>query len=665
MLKFSKLILVIILVSFLSLTFLLTSCGSNDSSSENNRKIVKKKAGKKIQKTADMSIIGPVSVKRYEVQAGADPKISAEDGGDGFTGKGWETNKDFTNFADPKAKKGGQFLMSFSEYPSTFRLEGKDSSTEVISFMGGHIYETLLEMDYKTQNYVPMLATHWKISEDKKTFWFRFNPDARWSDGKAVTADDMIATMNLYTDEGIMAPYTNELYSKYHLEKISKYILKVTLDEVNWRMFYYFSGTTIFPAHHLNKIDGAGYLTKYQFKMLPGTGPYVLDEKNTSKGNHIVLRRRSDWWAKDNAFFIGKYNFDEIKIIIVRDEVLEKEKFKKGEIDYYDVGKPSVWIKEFSQVDPNPPFDALKRGLVQKRKVYNYHPEGVRGIVFNMRKAPFDDLRVRKAFAHLWNRKQLIEKLFYNEYDLLNSTYPNSVYQNMDNPTFNYDPEEGNRLLDEAGWAEKNSEGIRINKNGEPFQVTMTIHQIRVQWFTPFQEELKKAGIILDIKVADGNTLFQIGLERRFQLKHQAWTALFYPNPESSFHSNSAKKDNTTNFSGISDPRIDKICDEYNTMFDKEVRIAAIKEVDKILAESVHYALAWYRPYSVRAAFWNKFGMPESVVGYVGNWKEVTKLWWIEPELEKKLEEAKKDPSITMPIGEVNVDFFGKLKKKK
>ena len=663
MFKFLKVTLVVLV--FFSFVLFLNSCGSKDSSGNGgDRKIVKANDGKKIHKTSDMNVSGPVSVKRYDVPVGADPNISAEDGGEGFSGDGWETNDEFTNFADPKAKKGGRFLMSFSEYPPTFRTEGKDSAREVISFMGEHIYETLLDMDYKTQNYVPKLATHWKISEDKKTFWFRINPNARWSDGKAVTTDDMIATMNLYTDDGIMAPYTNELYAKYHLEKISKYILKVSLDEVNWRMFYYFSGTSIFPAHHLNKIDGAGYLKKYQFKMLPGTGPYVLDEKNTSKGNHIVLKRRSDWWAKDEAFFIGKYNFDEIKIIVVRDEVLEKEKFKKGEIDYYDIAKPSVWVKEFSQEDPNPPFDALKRGLVQKRKVYNYHPEGVRGIVFNMRKAPFDDLKVRKAFAYLWNRKQLIEKLFYNEYALLNSTYPNSVYQNYDNPIFEYNPEMGNKLLDEAGWDKKNAEGIRINKNGEPFQVTMTLHQIHVQWFTPFQEDLKKAGVILDIKVADGNTLFQMGLERRFQLKHQAWTALFYPNPESSFHSNSAKKDNTTNFSGISDPRIDKICDEYNTMFDKQVRIDAIKEVDKILAESVHYALAWYRPYSVRAAYWNKFGMPESVVGYVGNWKEVTKLWWIEPELEKQLELAKKDQSIKMPIGDVIVDYFGKLKNK-
>ena len=450
--KILRLLVNILIIT--QITFFISSCSSNDSNNS-DRKIVNKNSGKEIKKTSDMSESGPVSVVRYKVEAGADPKISAEDGGKGFNGEGWETNTDYTNFADPKAKKGGQLVMSFSEYPSTFRTDGKDSASEVISFIGDHVYETLLDMDYKTQSYVPRLATHWKISEDKKTFWFRINPDARWSDGKAVTTDDLIATMKLYTDEGIMAPYTNELYSKYHLTKISKYIIKVDLDEVNWRMFYYFSGTLTFPAHHLNKIDGAGYLKKYQFKMLPGTGPYVLDEKNTSKGNHIVLKRRSDWWASEESFYVGKYNFNEIKMIIVRDEILEKEKFKKGEIDFYDIAKPSIWVSEFSQKNPNPPFEALERGLVQKRKVFNYHPEGVQGIVFNMRKAPFDDLKVRKAFAYLWNREQLIEKLFYNEYELLNSSYPNSVYQNKENPKFEYNPEKGNRLLDEAGWDKK------------------------------------------------------------------------------------------------------------------------------------------------------------------------------------------------------------------
>ena len=154
-----------------------------------------------------------------------------------------------------------------------------------------------------------------------------------------------------------------------------------------------------------------------------------------------------------------------------------------------------------------------------------------------------------------------------------------------------------------------------------------------------------------------------MGLDRRFQLKYQAWTALFFPNPESSVHSRLADKDQTNNFSGIKNKRIDEICNTYNGMFDKKERINAIREIDKILAETLHYAYAWYRPYSLRAAYWNKFGMPANVAGYIGNWKEITKLWWIEPELEKKLDAAKKDPSITMPIGDVNVDYFGKLGK--
>lgn len=639
---------------FLLVAFII-GCGGDKSN-----KIMKSNGNEDILvATADFPLEGPVSAIRYDVPAGADPSVSAEQGGEGFTGEGWETNKDYELFADPNAKKGGTFISSFSEYPPTFRDVGKDSNREVLSSINELVYESLIDIDYTNLNYTPKLASHWKFSDDKKTFWFRIDPNARWSDGKRVTADDIVASWKLRIDEGILAPYSNNLYRKYKVEKVSTYIVKASVDEVNWRLFLYFGGMNIFPAHHLDKINGKMYLEKYQYKMLPGTGPYILDEGNTIKGQTISLRRRSDWWAASNPHNKGLYNFDEIRFNIIKEDVLEKEKFKKGELDYYEVANNSWWVREFDVKDPEPSYDPLTRGLVQKRKVFNFHPEGVSGLVFNMREAPFNDVRVRKALAMLFNRKLINEKLFFNEYESLYSSYPNSVYQNKNNPRFDYNPEKANQLLDEAGWSKRNDEGVRLNENGEPFEITLTIHQRYEQRFTILQEDLRKAGIVLNIKLADSNSLFQMGLERRFKIHYQSWTALFFPNPESSVHSSLADPDNTNNFAGVKNDRIDEICAGYNSMFDQKERIRAIQEVDSILAETVHYAYAWYRPYAARFLYWNKFGMPEHYVGYVGNWRYPLRYWWYEPELAEKLEKAKTDESITFPIGETNVDYWG------
>ncbi len=112
---------------------------------------------------------------------------------------------------------------------------------------------------------------------------------------------------------------------------------------------------------------------------------------------------------------VGLYNFDELRFTVVRDEKLAFEMFKKGELDYYVVGRAKEWVEDTD-------FENVQRGLVQKRKIFNSQPWGFSGFAFNSRRAPFDDIRLRKAFTLLVNRPLMIEKLAFNEY-VLNSSY--------------------------------------------------------------------------------------------------------------------------------------------------------------------------------------------------------------------------------------------------
>jgi len=640
------------------------SCGNTG----NDKKIVAGKKGSSTKKVNDMASEGPISVKKYDTPAGADPMISAEDGGKGFNEiaetNGWKTNTEYKPMGDPKAKKGGTLKMAFQSYPQTFRSYGKDENGAVTRMLYNLVYEGLLTIDSESLEYKPVLATHWKISDDKMTYWYRINPDARWNDGKPVIADDVIATWELATDPEILAPYTNELYSKYEKPvAVSKYIVKVKTKILSWNMFLYFSGMQLLPKHHLEKVDGKTYLTKYNYNMMPGTGAYILDERNTKKESHVSMRRRSDYWNQDNPKKIGENNFDKIKMIIIRDETLTKEKFKKGDIDFYGINRAQWWVNEFDVKDES--FDFLHRGLIQKKKVFNFSPKGYGGLAFNMRKPPFDDIKIRKAFAHLWNIKQLNEKLFFNEYVKIHSRWPLSVYQNPENLKLNYDLEKANQLLDEAGWAKKNSEGIRVNDNGEIFAVEMAIQQSSERIFTPLQEDLKNAGIKLDLKISDPNTMWNMLQERRFKMHYQNWGAIFFPNPESSLHSNLAEKEATNNATGFKNARVDEICEEYKTMFDAKDRVKAIREIDKIVSETVQYAYGWTAPYASggRFGYWNKFGMPESVFSYSGDWRDIPSLWWYEPEMADKIENAKLDKTIKFPYNVVEVDFWNNREK--
>jgi len=601
---------------------------------------------------------GPVSVKRYDIAPGADPSVPAELGGAGFTGIGWETNTNFPIEGDPNAQKGGSFTSAMSEYPSTFRAEGKGSNGGVI----GGVYETLISWD-RFYNYIPCLASHWKISADKKTFWFRIDPNARWSDGKRVTTEDVIATYKLLTDEGILAPYTNQMYEGYKLTAESMYILRVETQELGFKKFMNFGFIYVYPAHYLNKIDGAGYLEKYQYNMLPGTGPYILDHTKTVKGKLLVIRRRSDYWAENERWNIGCNNFDELRSVVVMDPALVLEKFKKGDIDFIYVSESSHWSRDFNILQPGPGLvGTLDHGLIQKRKVFNFAPHGHDGIVLNMRKQPFDDIRVRQAFAMLYNRDVIIEKLEYNEKEKICSYWPGSIYQSPENKPVEFQPQEANRLLDEAGWSQRNEEGYRIHPQYGVFEITMNIDQEREKYFTLFQEDLKKAGIKLNLKIADWSTQLKIMDERRFTAHQVTWYGSNVPSPRDLYHSSTADELNTNNLGGVKDPAIDQLIDEYDLCYDQQERVKLIQKLDKLLYDTYDYAFGYIGPHTARIAYWNKFGMPPGVFTYRAEDVSLS-YWWYEPVLAAQLQKALHDPSVKMEIGPEEIDYWNVREK--
>src|SRR5436190_2657754 len=132
--------------------------------------------------------------------AGADPSVSAEQGGKGFKGDGWETNTNFDLIGDPHAVKGGAFRQHLIDYPGTVRIWGPDTST--LNFqIQAMTSEVLLGLHPTTLEYIPGLATHWQISPDKMTYRFRIDPNAPYSNGEPVTAADFVATYDLLMDK--------------------------------------------------------------------------------------------------------------------------------------------------------------------------------------------------------------------------------------------------------------------------------------------------------------------------------------------------------------------------------------------------------------------------------------------------------------------------------
>ena len=600
----------------------------------------------------------------FDAKAAADPSVTAEQGGYGFTGEGWETNTKFDLMSDPRAVKGGQFLQATTSYPATFRYSGLNGSTTTNFFMNSLVYETLLELSPTTLESMPALATHWQILPDKRTFRFRIDPNARWSDGEPVTSEDVIATWKLETDKGIQDPLHNTLFGEFEQPVAeSKYIVSVKSKEPKWLNFLQFSQSMmIYPAHILKGIDGAAFIRDWNFKMLPGTGPYIVNTSDIEKekGKGFTLTRRPDYWGINTRRQIGKNNFDQIKFVIVRDENLEYEMLKKGDLDNFVVSRAQMWVQELN-------YDTIQRGLLQKRKVYNHQPQAISGIAFNTRREPFNDVRVRKALQYLFNRDQMLEKLMFSQYEPMNSHFPGSIYENPDNEKVHYDPQKAIALLAEAGWKDRDSQG-RLTKNGKPLTLELLHYAPTYEkFFTVFQEDLRKVGIGLNLRYATAETVFQLKDQQKFDM-----ICMFYgggspwPLPKQFYHSS---QDIITgdNLTGFHTKELDDLVDAYDKEFDLQKRVALMRKLDAIVTGETHWILFWHANY-YRYLYWNKFGQP---AGYTSRIAErdaydPAVYWWVDPAKAQKLEEARKDPSIKLDVGDSEVRYwldFAKLEE--
>jgi microcin C transport system substrate-binding protein len=597
-----------------------------------------------------------------DADAGADSSVSAEQGGKGFKGDGWQTNTDFDLIGDPRAVKGGTIRDYTPDFPNTLRLAGP-SQTAVNGFLlPSFTYETLLGMHPTTLEYIPSLATHWQISPDKMTYRFRLDPNARWNDGQPLVADDVVATWQFFTDRTLQDPAQFVVWDKFEKPVAeSKYIVRVKSKVINWRNFLYFAQSLfILPSHVLKSVNGAVYLKDWNFKILPGTGPYLINEADVVKGKSVTLRRRNDYWADKYRRNVGTSNFDTIVETTVRDENLAFEMFKKGDFDYFMIDRARLWVEELN-------FDRVQRGLIQKRKIFSDAPIGTSGIPLNTRKPPLDDVRVREALALLLNRPLLIQKLFFNEYTPMNSYFPGSIYENPSNPKNEYDPKRALSLLSDAGWKDHDAQG-RLVKNGSPLAIELIYtSQTLEPALTVYQEDLRKVGIGLNLRLVTFETMIQLSDQRKFDAYVSSLTGLLFPNPETEWKSSLADQPNNNNVTGFKNPRVDQLLDVYDKEFDQKKRVAIIREIDGILADAHHYILFWQAPFA-RVAFWNKFGYPDSYLTRTNqelapSHPDVLSLWWYDPQKQAALAKAMGSTSDRMPVGPTDIHYWEEYAK--
>ena len=551
-----------------------------------------------------------------------------------FPTPGWEDNPN--PYASADAEIGGEISLYLAQYPKSLNYY-LDISFQADQIFGS-LYETLLGLNPATLEYEPAIAEKWSISEDKKTFTFYIDKSARWSDGKPITAQDVRWTYDMIMDpNNLTGAHKVEMERFLPPEVVDKYIIRFTAHDVHWKNMGTAGEFLILPKHAYEKQD----FNKINFEFPVVSGPYRIGR--IQEGVYVTLERRDDWWAAKYKRNRGTGNFQTLKYKFFAENENAFEAFKKGEIDFFPIHTSRLWVNEAKG-------EKFSKNWIIKQKIYNYHPVGFQGFAMNMRKPPFDDLRVRLAMAHLVDRRKMNSTIMYSQYFMHQSYYEDLYNKDIPNPNtlFEMDKSKARQLLREAGWVANPKTGV-LEKKGKPFSFEFLTRSASSETFLAiFAEDLKDMGIELKINKKDWAAWARDMDEFNFQMTWAAWTTLIFKDPEGMWSSKEADRKGGSNITGFKSKRVDELIEKQKSIFDINQRNQIMREIDQIIYSQVPYVLLWNINYH-RLLYWNKFGAPDWGVPKYGDEYSAIAYWWLDEDSLADLKDAIQTKSTLPP----------------
>ena len=511
-----------------------------------------------------------------------------------------------------------------------YYLDNNTMSAQVF----GLLYESLLTRDPATLDYVPQLANCWSISEDRQTFTFWLDPNARWSDGHPVTAEDVIWTYDTLLDpKNLTGPV------RYTLERLERPVvtedggIRFRAKSLHWENLSAASGFSILPKHAYEKLDFN--LINFEFPVV--SGPYRV--KELQEGICLILEKRADWWRGSYPAAQGIYNFRELRMRFFEDQQNAFDAFKKGEIDLMTIYTASQWHGIEDAVA------AVRNHWIVKQEIHNRAPAGMQGFAINLRRPLFQDLRVRQALAHLLDRKFMNHSMMFDAY-FLHRSYMEDLYDEAHpnpNPEYDYDPAKARRLLAEAGWTVNPQTG-RLEKNGQAFEFTFLNRGSANKFLAVYSEALKDVGITMNIVNEDWSAWAKDMDEYNFDMTWAAWGGSLFHDPEQLWSSREGQRKGSSNITGFADEEVDRLIEAQKPIFDIQERNEINRKIDQRIYAQVPYILLWNIDYT-RLLYWNKFGTPPMVLGKFDGDASATALWWLDPDRADELAEAMEENS--------------------
>jgi peptide/nickel transport system substrate-binding protein len=548
-------------------------------------------------------------------------------------------------YVNPAAPKGGRVIWGLS---GTFdSLNPLIVRGLAVQQMRGYVIESLMARGNDEAFTLYGLLAKSVETDDARTYvTFRLDPRARFSDGKPVTADDVLFSWALLRDKG--RPNHRQYYAKVaKAEALDPLTVRFDLAGANDRELPLILG--LMPVLPRHAVDPATFEETTMTGPV-GSGPYRVTA--VRPGASVTLTRNPDYWGRDLPANRGLWNFDEVRFDFFREANGQFEAFKRGLYDFRVEHEPLRWHDGYD-------FPAARSGALIRETIKNGMPQPSEFLVFNTRRPVFSDIRVRRALTLLFDFEWINKNYFFGLYgrsagffagselsayerapddrerELL-KPYAAAVTPDILDGSYRLPVTDGSgrdraslraalALLSEAGY-DLDGTVLRQRTTKAPltFEILVTTRdQERIA--LAYQRDLKRAGVEATIRAVDPVQFDQRRLGYEFDMLQNRWDQSLSPGNEQSFYWGTEAADipGTRNYMGAREPAIDAMIAAILEARERPAFVSAVRALDRVLM-SGFYAIPVFSVPEQWIARWNRIERPSvtSLTGYL------PETWW-------------------------------------
>ena len=564
------------------------------------------------------------------------------------------------DYVNPDAPKGGEIsVWGFGSFDSMHPYTTKGRSGQLSSIF----FESLLEGTADEPDAVyGLVAESLEYPEDRSHVIFNMRPEARFSDGSPLTADDVVFSYEILRDKGL--PSFRAVIQKQvkSAEALGPHRVKFTFKEgePTRDLPQTVGGLPIFSKAYY-EASGADFEAS---TLTPGigSGPYVLDSLEV--GQQIVYRRNPDYWGNDLPINKGRHNFDRIRIEYFADYNSAFEGFKAGTYTYRTEASSKIWATGYD-------FPAIQKGWAKK----DTPPDGTlasgQSFVFNLRRDQFQDTRVRQAIGMMFNFEWSNKTLFYGIYERIHSFWENSYLKAegapmegelaflrpladklpegvLDGPVV-MAPASSERqldrknlrrasaMLDEAGWPVGN-DGMRRNTTGETLQVEiLNDSQAFDRVINPYIENLRALGVDAVHTRIDNAQMTERERSFNFDMVVGNFRTALTPGSElEQYFGSESAEFSIFNLAGFGSEAVDSLIDSVTAAEDRTTLDDATRALDRVLRAEVFWVPQWFKN-THTVAYYDMYRYPENLPPYALGTLD---FWWFDQAAHDKLKAA-------------------------